>query len=223
MRTIVSQFVGLHVIWLRVRQPRSALCSTCIGNQVITHVVPSLAPTEVWTKSPYNHAADVYSFGIVLFEMLALIRAYDERDALNSTELAAQVVKNDARPELDSIRAAPSIKALFPNLWHPNAQYRCDMPSANLTMRKELILLRRGDESRLPDFSRRRSTFIFRQIGSHKMDGGSSSFAESACSILSAPLVKEHKRSSVANIDALSLSGLSLDLSSKSSRTEAGV
>ena len=170
-------------------------------------------------KAPYNQGADVYSFGIVLFEMMALTRAFSDCDASKSTELADHVIKYDVRPDLDTIRAPPSIKALLPLLWHPHAQYRCNMRSASLALRKELILLRRGDESRLPDFTRRRSTFIFNQNGSKSLDA---SFAESVHSILSAPLAKEpqNKRASVANVDVLNLSLRSLDTSSKSMKAE---
>ncbi|KAL3921844.1 MAG: hypothetical protein SGILL_002536 [Bacillariaceae sp.] len=176
---------------------------------------PRYMAPEVWQRLPYNSACDVYSFGVVFYEMIALTRAFDDCEASDSQELATQVVSNDVRPDLDLIRAPPSIMGLFPTLWHPNAHYRCDMASANLCMRKELILLRRGDESRLPDFTRRRSTYIFNQRGSKNRDG-SSSFAESANSILSAPLKKEHKRSSVANMGSFDMSALSVDHSSKS-------
>lgn len=176
---------------------------------------PRYMAPEVWQRSPYNSACDVYSFGVVFYEMIALTRAFGDCDATDSNELATQVVTNAVRPDLEIIRAPPSIKGLFPNLWHPNPQYRCDMASANLCIRKELILLRRGDESRLPDFTRRRSTFVFKQRGSKNRED-SSSFAESASSILSAPVAKQHKRSSVANMEAFDISALSLDLSSKS-------
>jgi serine/threonine protein kinase len=175
---------------------------------------------EVWAKMPYNSSCDVYSFGVVLYEMIALRRAFDFCSGSNSEEFAVDIFQNKKRPAVDLIRAPKSVKELLPFCWDANPQYRYDMTNVNLTIRKELILLRRGDESTLPDFTRRRSTFIFqqstRECGTKSRDGSSKSFAESVQSILSAPASqsgrpnRDRKRLSVANLDGLSLSDHSM-------------
>jgi hypothetical protein len=180
---------------------------------------------------PYNSSCDVYSFGVVLFEMIALRRAFDFCLASKSEEFAVDVFQNGQRPDVDLLRAPKSIKELLPFCWDDNPQYRYDMANVNLTIRKELILLRRGDESKLPDFTRRRSTFIFErkdgQSGTKSRDGSSKSFAESIQSILSQPTSPSHppkdrKLSFVANLEALSLSDhsmMNLSLNSASAKS----
>jgi hypothetical protein len=156
--------------------------------------------------------------------MIGLRRAFDFSSGSSSEEFAADVFEMGQRPNVDSIRAPRSIKALLPFCWDENPQYRFDMANVNLTLRRELVLLRRGDESKLPDFERRRSTFIFeqnqsqRKSGSKSLDGSSRSFADSTQSILSEPAFphtrrRNRKRFSVADLNALDLSSQSISLS----------
>jgi hypothetical protein len=91
------------------------------------------------------------------------------------------------------------------------------MADINAVLRKELILLRKGDESTLPDFTRRRSTFVFSQQRRSR-DGSSKSFAESVESILTEPLkdgtspkLKRNKRSCPSLFDLTKLDLASLD------------
>lgn len=154
--------------------------------------------------------------------MIGLRRAFDFSSGSSSEEFAADFFEMGKRPNVDSIRAPLSIKALLPFCWDENPQYRFDMANVNLTLRRELVLLRRGDESRLPDFERRRSTFILeqnqsqRKSGSKSLDGSSRSFADSTQSIFSEPAsphTRRRNRSSVADLNALDLSSQSISLS----------
>ncbi|KAG7367596.1 serine/threonine protein kinase [Nitzschia inconspicua] len=176
---------------------------------------PSYMAPEVWAKMPYNSSCDVYSFGIVLYEMIALRRAFDFCSGSNSEEFAAGVFGACQRPNLEYVRAPLSIKELLPLCWNENPQYRHDMFNVNLIVRKELSLLRSGDESRLPDFSRRRSTFIFqqseRELRMKNRSGSSGSLAESIGSILSTPASpwcrqRGHALSPVANMSSINAS-----------------
>lgn len=133
-----------------------------------------MAP-EVWEGKPYNKNCDVYSFAVVLYEMIALKRAFAFcRDAKTVEEFAEEVFVRNKRPELKEVRAPPSIKELLPMCWHGIPEYRCDMSVLSAVLRRELMLLRKGDESRLPDFTQRRSTFIFALPRGNKSRGGSS-------------------------------------------------
>lgn len=184
---------------------------------------------EVWAKKPYNSSCDVYSFGVVLYEMIALRRAFEFCSCSDSVKFAAEVFEAGQRPNVNHMRAPPSIKELLPFCWDENPQYRHDMANVNLSLRKELILLRRGDESRLPNFVRRRSTFIFQQndgqSGGKSREGSSKSFAESVQSILSDPnsassRPRDRKRASVAELKPLNLSKHSISLSLNSTLGE---
>jgi hypothetical protein len=111
---------------------------------------------------------DVYSFGLVLYEMVALELAYSDVcipgvvvGAAMEVEFARRVFGDNERPPLDRLRAPPAIREILPSCWHGQPEYRFDMATVNVALRKELILLRRGDESALPNFARRRSSSVF--------------------------------------------------------------
>jgi len=179
-----------------------------------------LASSEVYAGVPYNQSCDVYSFGVVLYEMIKLKRAFDFCDAETAEEFSERIFKQGQRPDVKHIRAPTSIKELFEFSWNPNPEYRYSMENINLILRKELILLRKGDESTLPDFTRRRSTFVFRNGSSRSREGSSRSFAESVESILSVPeggpngstsRSPGRKRQNLASLQNLDLSFHSLD------------
>jgi serine/threonine protein kinase len=175
----------------------------------------SHARTEVWQGKPYNASVDVYSFGVVLFEMISLRHAYDFCTAEDSGQFALEIFDRDQRPPLARLKAPPSIKDVLPFCWNNSPEYRWDMATVNQTLRQELILLRKGDESRLPDFARRRSTYIPPSRG-HR-DCSLRSAEESVRSILtphSNPGKQQHQqrtggggRINIKVLDVVSLSG----------------
>jgi serine/threonine protein kinase len=229
-KIIVFHFVDHRGTWHQVRTYGVVknLAIVQLGNWLVAYLWFGqhylLTVKEVWAKLPYNSASDVYSFGVVLYEMIALERAFHFCPATTSEEFAVQVFHNAERPSIDDIRAPPSIKALLPFCWNDNPQYRYDMANVNLTLRRELILLRNGDESNLPNFSRRRSTFIFRPNTTKSRDGSFASYAESVHSILSAHSSSsaKGKRASIVNMNALNLSVHSMNLSFHSGKRSEG-
>lgn len=138
--------------------------------------------TEVWLNKPYNSSVDVYSYGDALYEMIALQRAFDFCTTVDSGTFARHVFEEEQWPALTPLRAPPSIKDILP---FSNPEYRCDMATVSRTLRQELVMPRRGDESTLLNFFRRRSTFVY--SNRRGRDGSSWSFDESVQSILTPP------------------------------------
>jgi hypothetical protein len=108
--------------------------------------------------------ADVYSFAVVLYEMVSLSRAFNfvndgmkiakkgakgaaEDPAVMEEEFIRLVFKEHVRPNLCGLRAPSSIKELLQMCWSSNPKSRWDMALTNSTLRKELDLLRKGDGS----------------------------------------------------------------------------
>jgi len=71
-------------------------------------VLPYVAP-EVLQGQPYTKAADIYSFGIIAYELLANSYPYPE---MNDTELALEVC-NGLRPNIDKIPIPQMLKDLI--------------------------------------------------------------------------------------------------------------
>jgi serine/threonine protein kinase len=115
-----------------------------------------MAP-EVFLGQPYNGAVDVYSFCIIFWQMLTLARPYD--CLCDEEQFAKAVFDNGKRPPTKAgIRK--TCKAILERGWCHNAKDRLDISTINGMLRKEVIALRKGDDSGLNQV-RRRSTFVF--------------------------------------------------------------
>jgi len=77
-----------------------------------------MAP-EVALSEPYGLSADLYSFAILLWELLTLQKAFAYMPVEEHREM---VVKNGQRPELDSFfpQWSPALKELLEGCWSPD-------------------------------------------------------------------------------------------------------
>src|SRR3954468_19806097 len=85
-------------------------------------VLPYVAPEVLWDKT-YTQASDVYSFGIIAYELFANSYPYLEMD---NTGLALAVCQG-LRPNLDAVPIPQSLKDLIKKCWDPDPKRR---PSA---------------------------------------------------------------------------------------------
>lgn len=115
-----------------------------------------LAP-EVYDQS-YNCRADVYSFGVLFWYILALKK--QEKDFI------AQVVLGGARPTIKR-KWPESVRFVLESAWKKNPTERIDMGQIK-TILRDTIFNCGADSSDMLNTSRRRSTFIF---GSLKSSG----------------------------------------------------
>ena len=82
-----------------------------------------MAP-EVLAKSKYSEKADVFSFGILLLELLGGRRPYTSEEFinLNQAQLMFQIIENKARPSLEGID--PSLQQLISDCWNLDPKLR---------------------------------------------------------------------------------------------------
>mmetsp|Transcript_9168 Transcript_9168/g.13313 ORF Transcript_9168/g.13313 Transcript_9168/m.13313 type:complete len:669 (+) Transcript_9168:104-2110(+) len=78
-----------------------------------------MAP-EVADSRPYNHKADVYSFGIILWEMVAYKKPYD---GLNRESFYVRIVKGNERPPM-SRKWPKQLCNLMMECWSPDMHIR---------------------------------------------------------------------------------------------------
>ena len=123
-----------------------------------------MAP-EVARSEPYNLSADVYSFGLLLWQICSLELPYDGMNRQDHSEL---VVHGNERPPLDSSWSTP-LRILMKRAWEPDPLVRPSMDSIYKILRREICALRDGDDSGL-EHTRRRSTFVLGRDGA-KDDG----------------------------------------------------
>jgi serine/threonine protein kinase len=121
----------------------------------MTGTLRYMAP-EVALGHPYNASVDAYSFSIILWEILALDRAYK---SLTSEDEFKTAFRKGNRPRLQS-SFSERCKAILAGGWSPKLQDRLTMSTINGMLRRELIRLRNGDDTGL-ELGRRRSTFVF--------------------------------------------------------------
>jgi serine/threonine protein kinase len=110
---------------------------------------------EVARSEPYNLTADVYSFGLLLWQVCSLDLPYDGMNRQDHSEL---VVHGNERPQLDSSWSTP-LRILMKRAWEPDPAVRPSMDSIYKILKREICALRDGDDSGLEHFSRR-STFV---------------------------------------------------------------
>jgi serine/threonine protein kinase len=113
-----------------------------------------MAP-EVARSEPYNLSADVYSFGLLLWQICSLDLPYD---GMNRQDHAELVVHGNERPQLDASWSTP-LRILMKRSWEPDPLVRPSMDSIYKILRREICALRDGDDSGL-EHTKRRSTFV---------------------------------------------------------------
>jgi serine/threonine protein kinase len=82
-------------------------------------VLPYVAP-EVLRGQPYTKAADIYSFGIIAYELLAQAYPYPKTD---DTELSLKVCQGH-RPNIDKIPLPQEVKDLIKRCWDADPKKR---------------------------------------------------------------------------------------------------
>jgi len=109
-----------------------------------------MAP-EVAMHKPYNHLSEVYSFSIVLWEMLALRRPFE---TVTSNDFEVRVCVRHERPKLNMKKWSPQLCNLLSSCWAPDFAERPDFTQVV----DEMMTLVSGE-----------STFFSRQV--HGMSG----------------------------------------------------
>jgi len=94
---------------------------------------------EVTFGEPYCEKADVYSFGLVFWEMLALTRPFPE---LNEMERWNLILVRGKRPLVD-VTWPDRIKVLLRTSWHVDPLYRPEMSNVHEILEYELQKLRK--------------------------------------------------------------------------------
>ena len=85
-----------------------------------------MAP-EVLAKSKSSEKVDIYSFGVLLCEIITGERPYSHEpyDTMNSPQLTYHILEKGARPDLGNTH--PSLQQLIQECWRADASLR---PSA---------------------------------------------------------------------------------------------
>lgn len=128
-----------------------------------------MAP-EVARSEPYNLTADVYSFGLLLWQICSLELPYDGMNRQDHSEL---VVFGNERPQLDPSWSTP-LRILMKRAWEPDPSVRPSMDSIYKILKREILTLRDGDETGL-EHNTRRSTFVLNRDSAANNNNMSSS------------------------------------------------
>ena len=91
-----------------------------------------MAP-EVAMSLPYHLSADVYSFAVLLWEVLSLDKAFGN---MSTEQHRAYVIQGDRRPKL-SPTWSPLLQSLIESCWNPEAHSRPNMKQIYKSLCKE--------------------------------------------------------------------------------------
>lgn len=115
-----------------------------------------MAP-EIAKEEPYNFSVDTYSFSILLWEMMALKKAFE---GYTPSMHRDRVIGQDIRPKID-MSWPNALRSAMQRGWGVNISARPPMESMTKILKKEVTKLREGDDTGLEHY-RRRSTFVLR-------------------------------------------------------------
>lgn len=115
-----------------------------------------MAP-EVASNKPYGHSADVYSFSIMLWEMLKMERPFSGFSKKMHSDL---IIQKGMRPKIEN-SWAPSLKGFLKSCWHQDLTKRPSAARASIILKREAAKAGGGSDLELNNF-RRKSTFVNR-------------------------------------------------------------
>ncbi len=109
------------------------------------------------TSAEIGYSADMYSFAIVLWEMLKMEKPYANYSKNMLTNL---VFSMGGRPKLED-SWGPSLKGFLNSCWHQDLEKRPTAGKASAILKREASKVASGNEVELNNF-RRKSTFVNR-------------------------------------------------------------
>ena len=116
-----------------------------------------MAP-EVALEKPYNRSVDVYSFGILFWQITSLETPFTGFSVNMHND---RVVRGGLRPKLDP-KMSPGLLNLMKNSWSENIHYRPTFQEITEVLRNEVSVLRGDSECILG--KKKEILFIFRAI-----------------------------------------------------------
>ncbi len=97
----------------------------------MTGTLRYMAP-EVAQRMPYGHQADIYSFGVLMWQILSLKVPFEN---LERTDHLSQVVEGGMRPSLSFASPCGNLQSMIERCWSADIEKR---PTANDACRELL-------------------------------------------------------------------------------------
>ena len=107
----------------------------------------------------YGLSADIYSYGIMLWEITTLITPFD---GMTTDDHSKYVIHGGARPKIDKVPGSQNLKLLIQACWHADAKKRPTSTGVRNTLLAELANTRRHTSVSKNDKPKRSSIKKFR-------------------------------------------------------------
>ena len=95
---------------------------------------PSWIAPEVFTGEHYDATVDVYSFSVVMWELLCMEKPYK---GIKVAKIPRRVTKEGLRPRVPT-HIPPVLQALLPRMWHKDAEKRPRFPEIEAEIAKAM-------------------------------------------------------------------------------------
>lgn len=151
--------------------PKDHACGGLYNLTPCTGSLPYMAP-EVAKKNPYNEKCDVFSFGILLWEIVSLKEAFPQYQSRK--ELYEKVAEIGIRPSIN--QSWPSeVKKILPQCWHSSFKLRPSMEDAHKSLEDSIQGIDKSRTKMLGELSGRSLTMASSPLASKKKTNGRSS------------------------------------------------
>jgi len=126
-------------------------------------ITSSIQAPEVGLGQKYNQSCDIYSFGLIFWEMLTLRRPFPEqRKLVQFKENVWEPWGRQVRPPIPTTKLTPDVQSILTQCWDFNPRSRPKAPDLLESLKKECLELR---EDMTFNHKARRSTFVLSSRG----------------------------------------------------------
>jgi len=99
---------------------------------------PRYMAPEIFIGLPYNQSADVYSFGLILWQIIHLKKPFPDHDY---SMIEVQVMHGNERPLIDHRKVSTFLQELITSCWSPDSRARPGCGSIIEELKAELLRL----------------------------------------------------------------------------------
>jgi serine/threonine protein kinase len=111
----------MHYMFVHHVRPHLLISLYCVLVCIVLFCLAMWMAPEIIMGKKYTEKADVYAFGIILWEILTRLEPYEEKEPM---QIVVEVVNDGLRPTLPADCADSPLVPLMKDCWHTDPEKR---------------------------------------------------------------------------------------------------